>query len=129
MYQALSECIRSTHISGLQRVNGLWRVYLDNLEDKVKLLAIGVKIRGKVIPLLSTNPNRLDGETSLSIRIKDIPLSVDDGILTRTLILIGIEVISCMREKLRINNKLVNCETGDRIITIKASTLTDPSTV
>ena len=74
VYQSLSDCIDSTHITGLQRVNGLWRVYLDNLEDKVKLLAIGVRIRGKVIPLLSTNPNRLDGESSLKIRTKDIPL-------------------------------------------------------
>ena len=31
-----------------------------------------------------------------------------------------------MREKLRINGKLINCETGDRIVTCKTSSLKEP---
>ena len=55
-----------------------------------------------------------------------MPLSVDDGIISRTLILKELEVISMMRKKLRINGKLVNRETGDRIVTIKTSILKEP---
>ena len=126
MFEALSTNINASHITGLQRINGLWRIYVDNLEDKVTLLSKGLQLRGNILPLLSTNPGRLDGEQTLQVRIKDIPLSVDDGVLTRELILQGAEVISATREKLRITGKLVNCETGDRLITIKASSLKTP---
>ena len=126
MFESLTTQIDATHLTGLQRVKGLWRIYLDNLEDKICLLANGVTLRGKVVPLLSTNPGRLDGENTLRIRVQDVPLSADDGIISRTLILSELEVISMMREKLRINGKLVNCETGDRIVTIKASSLKEP---
>lgn len=57
---------------------------------------------------------------------KNIPLSVDDGINTRDLILKDLEVISDMRVKLRVKCRLTNCETGDRLITVKASTLKSP---
>ena len=126
MFESLAAQIDPTHLTGLQRVKGLWRIYVDNMEDKICLLAQGIILRGRSIPLLSTNPGRLDGENTLRIRVQDVPLSVDDGIISRTLILKELEVISLMREKLRINGKLVNCETGDRIVTIKASTLKEP---
>ena len=126
MFEALSCKIDPSHITGLQRVNGLWRIYLDNLNDKVCLLSEGVAIRGKIIPLLLTNPGRLDGENVLRIRVKDVPLSADDGIITRTFILKGLDVISLFREKLRINGKLVNCETGDRIVSVKALSVKEP---
>lgn len=86
----------------------------------------GVPIRGKTIPVLNTNPDRLDGEQSTRIRIKNIPLSVDDGLITRVLTLRNIDVITCQREKLRINGKLTNCSTGDRLVYVKSSTLSEP---
>ena len=60
------------------------------------------------------------------MRIQNIPLSADDGIIKRVLVLKGLDVISCTREKLRINGKLTNCETGDRLVTVKTSTLKSP---
>jgi len=126
LYEAIGRRIECSHIKGLQRVRGLWRIYLDNVEDKVVLMAEGVPLRGKAIPVLSTNPDRPDGEETVRIRVKNIPLSVDDGLIKRTLTLKEAEVISMYREKLRINNKLTNCETGDRIVIVKASTLATP---
>jgi hypothetical protein len=126
LYGALSNTVDPNHITGLQRVNGMWRIYIDNIEDKVALLNEGVLLRGKRIPLLNTNPNRLDSEQTIRVRIKNIPLSVEDGVITRPLILKGIEVIKSMREKLRYNGKLTNCETGDRLLTVKATTLQTP---
>ena len=126
LYMALSDRIKSSHITGLQRVGGLWRIYVDNLQDKVKLMAEGVNLRVKTLTVLNTNPQRLDGEDTLRIRVKNIPSSADDGMITRGLTLRGADVINVIREKLRINGKLTNCETGDRLITVKASSLKEP---
>ena len=126
LYEALGRVIEPSHITGLQRVNGMWRIYLDNLEDKVSLMSNGVPIRGKSIPVLMTNPNRPDNESSIKVRVKNIPLSVDDDTIVRSLILKGLEIISSFREKLRINGKLTNCETGDRIYFVKPNTLKTP---
>lgn len=126
LYKAISNRIVASHISGLQRVGGLWRIYLDNVEDKVKLMAEGVPLRGKTIPVLNTNPQRPDGENTIRVRVKNIPLSADDNQITRTLTLRKADVISVSREKLRVNGRLTNCETGDRLVIIKANTLKEP---
>ena len=126
LYKSISKIIDCSHITGLQRVGGMWRIYIDNLDDKVQLMAEGVQIRGNKIQLLNTNPERLDGEGTIKIRVKNIPLSADDGIIKRKFTLMGLDVIQSIREKLRVDNKLTNCETGDRLITVKAITLKEP---
>jgi hypothetical protein len=75
---------------------------------------------------LNTNPDRLDGEQTTRIRVKNIPLSADDSAIKRVLTLKGADVISLFREKLRVDNKLTNCETGDRLVIVKSSTLKEP---
>jgi len=55
----------------------------------------------------------------LRIRIKNIPLSEDNGVISRVLTLRGIEVIAINRDKLRVNGKLTNCDTGDRLVVVK----------
>ena len=126
LYSAIDNRIDGRHINGLQRVRGMWRIHLDSLEDKVVLLNVGISLRGNKYHVLATNPNRLDGEETTQIKVMDIPLSVEDGVITRELILRGLEIISASREKLRINGKLTNCETGDRSIIEKTSSLKDP---
>lgn len=78
LYQTVNTNINATHIEGLQRVPGMWRIYLDNIENEVALMSEGVTLRGKTIPVLNTNPDKLDSERSTSVRIKNVPLSVDD---------------------------------------------------
>lgn len=126
LYEAIGRKIEPTHITGLQRIRGMWRVYLDNIDDKVALMAEGVTLRGKRLTVLPTNPIRFDGERTIRVRVQNIPLSVDDGIIERTLILQNLTIISQYREKLRINGKLTNCATGDRIFIVKESTLKTP---
>ncbi|WAR17708.1 hypothetical protein MAR_032302 [Mya arenaria] len=67
-------------------------------------------MKGEMIKLLNTNSNRLDGEQTVRIRVKDISLSVDDGVILRSL-------------KLRVKDKLTNCENGDRLYIVKSSSL------
>ncbi|WAR17679.1 hypothetical protein MAR_032273 [Mya arenaria] len=112
LFEALADVIVCTHITWLQRVRGMWRIYVENVDDKVSLLTEGVTLRGKMIKLLNTNPNRLDGKQTVRIRVKDISLSVDDGVILRSL-------------KLRVKDKLTNCENGDRLCIAKSSSLSD----
>ncbi|KAH3696829.1 hypothetical protein DPMN_084307 [Dreissena polymorpha] len=126
LYNAIAQRIDPSHITGLQRVRTMWRIYVDNLSDKVVLMSDGVQLRGRIIGVLNTNPDRLDGENTTRVCVKNIPLSVDDGLITRTLTLKGLDAISNRRDKLRINGKLTNCCTGDRICIVKTSSLKEP---
>lgn len=123
LYYAISDKIDPTHIRGLQRIGGLWRIYLDTIQDKITLMNTGVPLRGYIIPVLPTNPNRLDGEQTTRIRVKNVPLSVDDGCIKTGITSYKVEVIDLYREKLRIKGRLTNCETGDRIVIVKTSSL------
>jgi hypothetical protein len=51
-------------------------------------------------------------KTSSSLRKKNVPLSADDGHIHRALTLEGCEIQGLFREKLRVDGKLTNCETG-----------------
>ena len=44
LYTAIATNIDASHNTGLQRVRGMWRVYLDNIDDKVTLMAEGVHL-------------------------------------------------------------------------------------
>ena len=83
IYEGLSKRIDASHITSLQRVRGMWRIYLDNLDDKVSLVNQGVPLRSRVFNILSTNPGRLASENTVVIKVMDIPLSVDDGTSSR----------------------------------------------
>ena len=69
-------------------------------------MAEGVPLRGKSVPVLNTNPDRPDGELTVRVRVKNIPLSVEDGLIKRTITLKGADVISLYREKLRVDVNL-----------------------
>ena len=38
-------------IKGIQRVREMWRIYMDNEEDRQSLLVQGINLRGRQIPL------------------------------------------------------------------------------
>lgn len=126
LYESIGSVIEPAHITGLQRVRGMWRIYIETLDDKVALLTQGISIRSKPIVLLHTNPLRPDGEGTTRIRVKNIPLSLDDSVIKHKFIQQGLDVITISREMLRIKGKLTNCQTGDRLVSIKSVTLKEP---
>jgi len=65
-------------------------------------------------------------KTRSKLELKHPYLSVSDDIILRSFVLKGLEIISNFREKLRINNKLTNCKTGDRIYYVKPASLESP---
>ena len=121
----LNHKIPAEAILGIQRVGSLWRLYIENVVNRVTLVGTGIMVKGVNIPLYEKNPYIPDRTDQLRVRFKDIPLSVDDSIITRTLLDHGCTVIEPpSREKLRVDGKLTHCETGDRIVYVK--TLKDP---
>lgn len=52
LYNCVGNVIEPTYVTGLQRVNGMWRIYLGNLADKAALISEGVTVRGKSVPIL-----------------------------------------------------------------------------
>ncbi|CAG2254649.1 unnamed protein product [Mytilus edulis] len=107
MYKAVGAVVPDRSVMGLQRIKGLWRIYLDTLKGKEFLLSEGLEIRGKSISIYSMNPRvRIqENSTDVKIRIKDVPLSADNK-----------QVILYLRERLRYNDMITNCQTGDRIV-------------
>ena len=72
------------------------------------------------IPLYEKNPYIPDRTDQLRVRIKNVPLSADDSIIVKTLKDSGCVLVENLsREKLRVDGKLTNCETGDRIVFIR----------
>jgi hypothetical protein len=72
----------------------MWRIYMDNEEDRLSLLVQGLVLRDRQIPLHSQhpyNPCRAQPDT-IRIKVKNVPLSADDGQIHRALTLAGCEI-------------------------------------
>ncbi|CAC5368060.1 unnamed protein product [Mytilus coruscus] len=80
-------------IKGIQRIREMWRIYMDNEGDRLSLLVQWFNLRGRQVPLHSQNPHNPSTLQNDAIRIKGL-----------------------FKERLRIDGKLTNCETGDRLV-------------
>ena len=60
-----SQCIK-----GIQRVKEMWRIYMDNEEDRLSLLVQGLVLRDRQTPLHSQNPYNPGRTQPYTIRIK-----------------------------------------------------------
>ncbi|CAG2219210.1 unnamed protein product [Mytilus edulis] len=121
IYNAIDTKIPAERIKGIQRIRDMWRIYMDNEEDKLSLLVTGMNLRGRQVPLHSQNPRNPGNLQPDTIRIivKNVPISADDGQIHRALTLQGCDIQSLNRKRLRVKGKITNCQTGDRIIISK----------
>ena len=55
----------------------------------------------------------------IRVTVTNVPLSADDGQIQREFTLRNIEILNFSRERLKVDNKLTNCETGKRIVICK----------
>ena len=92
MYVALTKCIREEYIEGVQKIGGLWRIYIPDLPSRCKLVSEGLNIRGKNVTVHQNNPFTTSPNT-VSVKVCDIPLSVDDNEILTVLRHMGAEVI------------------------------------
>lgn len=112
VYKQICKCISSEYIRGVQRIGGLWRLYITDYAATCKLLTEGIDIRGKNITIHENNPFLRTARNTVLVRVCDVPLSVHGGV--------NAEIIGeCMKEKLRVGGQLVNCFTGNRRVEIK----------
>jgi hypothetical protein len=121
IYMAIGFKVPAECIKGIQRIRKMWRIYMDTEGDRLSLLVQGINLRGRQVPLHSQNhhnTSRLQPDT-IRIKVKNIPLSADDGQIHRVLTLEGCEIQGLFRERLRVKGKLTNCETGDRRVICK----------
>ena len=119
VYVELCKTIRCETIEGVQRIGGLWRLYITDPTARCKLLVQGINIRGRNIFIYEHNPFLRTANTVL-LRVCDVPLSVHDCEIVNAVRHLGAEIIGdCQKEKLRVNGKLVNCLTGNRRLEIK----------
>ncbi|CAG2200037.1 unnamed protein product [Mytilus edulis] len=123
VYRAIEEQVPVRALIGLQRVRGIWRIYFDNEQDKKELLSLRLTIRRKSITLYLSFPKVTMNEepNAIKVRVKNVPLSADDDQILRTLetSVSKCEIITHSRERLRIDNLVTNCRTGDRIVICK----------
>ncbi|CAG2187982.1 CNBP [Mytilus edulis] len=117
LYRSVEHLVDPSHLKALQRVRGLWRLYFDNQEDRDKTLTNGLVIRKKLIQTYARNPKTAENEdpNNVRVRIKNIPCSADDGQIQRALEVNHCVVHTLFRERLRVDGRVTNCQTGDRI--------------
>ncbi|CAC5377957.1 unnamed protein product [Mytilus coruscus] len=78
IYNAIGTKVPVECIKGIQRIREMWRLYMDNEEDRLSLLVTGLNLRGRQVPLYSQNPQnpgRLQ-ENTIRIKVKNVPLSM-----------------------------------------------------
>lgn len=86
--------------------------------DDRNSLAEGIVIRNKRIRTYDRNPRVVvhENPSYIRIRVKNVPLSADDGQIIRMLETLGCRINNNYRERLRVDSMLTNCQTGDRIV-------------
>ena len=121
MFLNLAKITDVSNISGIQKIGGLWRVYLKEKESRITVISEGLKMRGVKVPVFDTNPFLKSGNENVwRVTVKDIPLSVADSVIVHEL-----EGMKCkvagkiVRQKLRMNGQLTNCLNGDRVLYIE----------
>jgi hypothetical protein len=120
VYIQLCKTIKPEHIEAVQKIGGLWRLYIPFITARCKLLAEGLNIRGRTITIHQNNPFLRTSTNTVMVRVCDVPLSVHDSEIINSLRYVGAEITGeCMKEKLRVGGRLVNCLTGNRRIEIK----------
>ena len=121
IYIILAKVTSPSNIMGVQKVGGLWRLYVTDKESRIMLITEGIHMRGKRVPAFDRNPFlRENHDNLLRLTIKDIPLSINDEVIVHEL-----ESMKCkvqgkvVRQRLRVNGQLTNCLNGDRVLYVE----------
>ena len=118
---SLVQVVKLSHLKGVQRIYKAWRIYVDNMDDRIKLLSVGMPMRGRIVSVLPDNPNRpiFSPVSTTRLVVSNVPLSIYDGQIIRKIEKMGCEVLSAWREKVRYKSKLTDCDNGRRIVIVQ----------
>lgn len=102
-----SECI--------QKSDGLWRITLKCSHSRLTLLSTGLNIRGHHVTVLSKNPNLINGQESVRLSISNLPYSVSNETIKKTLKNLGVTFGRDLEWDLyHKDRKVTACKTGKR---------------
>ena len=85
-----------------QKIDGLWRIHMSDLEARQKVLTVGMTVRGKAVETLGRNPHIFMDEkgdliNTTKLSLTNLPISVNDEELLHELKQIGIEILSDLK--------------------------------
>ena len=110
----------------VQRDRDLWRLYVDSVDSRNKLLNEGFEIRNVNVRGFEVNPysagTSSPKENVLKITVKGIPLSVEDNEILKMLESYGVECTSDIKlEKIRnpVTRKMTSILNGNRFVYAK----------
>ena len=126
VYTCVKSVVGDENILGCQRIGGLWRLYLKTIENRVKLIASKLNIRGQLIGIYDENPFRAGlnspDDKVIKITVKDYPLSKENDAIQSYLQTQGLTLTKAILYG-QIRNpdtkELTSCYSGDRIIYVK----------
>ena len=81
IYKAIGASVPSQSIKGIQHIREMWRIYIDNEEDRRSMLVQVLVLRGRQVPsplTKSLQPGRTQPDT-IRINIENLPLSDNNG--------------------------------------------------
>ena len=74
IYKAVGSKVPTECIKGIQRIRYMWRIYMDNTEDRITLIVEGLNLRGRRVPLHTQNPRNPQRFRPLKLKISLFPL-------------------------------------------------------
>ena len=121
MYKCVLSTVNGREIKGVQKIGGLWRIYVENQESRIKLITNGMNVRCVTVAVYDKNPF-IPGEkeNSLRITVRNIPLSVHESLILDELEKLKYKVIGKVTyQRLRVDGRMTDCLTGDRVVYIE----------
>ena len=130
---ALEKVSGSDTVDGVQRIGGLYRIYLNNQKAREDLLINGLDFNGCNVSLLAHNPFSVSdtGKPTTKIVIGGVPLSVADSEIERVLLEQGVAMKSNLKlETYRDEEgKWTRFKTGRRFVYCEIPTLNIQPTI
>ena len=97
----IESVISTDKIDGIQRIGGLWRIYINNAEEKLKLMTQGFTFKGIAVRVTSDNPyhskyedNQKEIQRGTKVIIQNIPLTIDNRDIKKMMEQFGVQILS-----------------------------------
>ena len=125
VYEALSNSFGATNIEGIQRIAGLWRIYMKNKAKRLDIITKQtVVINEKHVRLYDENPfnnNNQKNEKRDKLTVRGLPLSVNNDEIKQILEEQQVKICSPIKFTFlrKEDGTLTSCKTGDRFMFIE----------
>ena len=118
--QSLIDVVGRENVDTVQKINGVWRLSVNNPKARLEILRRGFTVRNHSVSVLNENPYLIGGEETIQIIISNIPSSVADEEIKHSLRMEGLKIGTKFRyEQYRDNDKkMISVKTGRRFINI-----------